>query len=149
MKSKGLLCIFALIFIIGFSCNIFAAPLKAPDFSLLDLNGQKVSLSGLLKTNEKVLLFFWASWCPHCQTALKSLKGQAGNYLLVTINIDEPAERIRRFMGNKGYNFTVLIDEDSQVASAYGILGIPVYMVVEKDASISYRGYGLPEDYLR
>ena len=39
-----------------------AASAVAPDFTLQDLSGKKVTLSGL--KGSVVLLEFWATWCP-------------------------------------------------------------------------------------
>ncbi|MBI5634543.1 MAG: TlpA family protein disulfide reductase [Nitrospirae bacterium] len=40
----------------------------APDFSLKDLQGEKVSLSDL--KGKVVLINFWASWCPQCRNEI-------------------------------------------------------------------------------
>src|SRR5690625_939435 len=43
----------------------------APDFTLQTLHGETVSLSDL--RGEKVLLNFWASWCPPCHAEMPDL----------------------------------------------------------------------------
>ncbi len=49
---------------------------NAPDFSLLDLNGNATSAGDLLKGKE-VILIFWASWCPECRQQMPILNGFA------------------------------------------------------------------------
>ena len=62
--------IYSLIFsiIISASANAqLAAGKQAPDFNLLDAEGDTVSLSDF--KGKTVLLDFWASWCPNCRKA--------------------------------------------------------------------------------
>ncbi len=127
-----------------FSLKLRAESLKAPAFSLPDLKGKQVSLSDF-KGKGNLLLFFWATWCPHCRSALEKLRTKSGgNYTLVTINTGEEKEKIEKFMQKNAYNLTVLLDEDSDVAFSYGVLGIPTFVVVDKDSNISYKGYTFP-----
>lgn len=119
---------------------------SAPDFSLKDISGKDVSLSDLLKLKQKVLIFFWATWCPHCQSALKGLSKKSGMYKLITVNIGESRDIIDRFMRKNAYNFTVLMDREGTVSSDYGVLGIPTFILVEPDSSISYKDYIFPPD---
>lgn len=128
------------------SASIQAKSTTAPDFSLKDLNGKIVSLSDLLKLKQKVLIFFWATWCPHCQSALKDLSKKTGNYKLITVNIGESKEIIDRFIRRNSYNFIVLIDDEATVSSDYGVLGIPTFILIEPDSTMSYKDYTFPPD---
>ena len=44
----------------------------APDFTLKDLDGLPVKLSEL--RGRRVVLVFWASWCPDCRAEVPDLK---------------------------------------------------------------------------
>lgn len=130
-----------------FFCVLSDAQAKsasAPEFSLKDLSGKDFTLSQALKAKKKLVIFFWASWCPHCQDALKLLAKKKGNYSLITVNIGESKDTVYRFMQRHAYNFTVLLDEESEVSVTYGVVGIPTFIVVEPDSSISYRDYYFP-----
>ncbi|OGV71574.1 MAG: hypothetical protein A3K19_09450 [Lentisphaerae bacterium RIFOXYB12_FULL_65_16] len=47
---------------------------KAPDFSLPDAKGQKVTLSEVLKKGPVVLVFYRGEWCPFCSLQLRALE---------------------------------------------------------------------------
>ena len=44
----------------------------APDFKLKDLDQITVELASF-KNKEPVVVFFWTTWCPYCQKALKGI----------------------------------------------------------------------------
>ena len=50
----------------------FERPIKAPEFSLVDLRGDQVRLSKFRGSH--VLLNFWATWCPPCVKELPTLQ---------------------------------------------------------------------------
>ena len=45
---------------------------RAPDFSLPDMEGKKVSLSEF--RGKVILLNFWTTWCPPCREEIPSLE---------------------------------------------------------------------------
>lgn len=50
----------------------------APDFTLETLTGEKVTLSDL--KGKKVILNFWATWCPPCRAEMPHLQTYYEDY---------------------------------------------------------------------
>lgn len=48
---------------------------KAPDISLKNVLGEYQVLSLVAKSHQYVIVFFWATWCPHCMDLISKLKG--------------------------------------------------------------------------
>lgn len=99
---------------------------KAPHFKLIDQNGQKVSLSDF--RGEKVLLYFYPRASTSGWTAQALSLRDAGKHLnelnvrVVGISPDAPAAQ-KRFAEKNGLNFSLLSDEDHNIAKAYGVWG--------------------------
>ncbi|MEZ2390492.1 thioredoxin-dependent thiol peroxidase [bacterium RCC_150] len=99
---------------------------QAPDFALLNSEGQKVSLSDYRGRNVIVYFYPQAS-TPGCTTeacdfrdSLASLQGSG--YEVLGISPDAP-EKIAQFADEFGLTFPLLSDEDHAVALAYGAWG--------------------------
>ena len=98
----------------------------APDFSLLDQDGSRLSLADL--RGEKVVLYFYpAAMTPGCTTeacdfrdSLGSLQG--AGYRVIGISRDEPS-KLAAFRERDGLTFPLLSDPDHAVHSAYGAWG--------------------------
>ncbi len=124
----------------------------APDFTLWQLDGTPVSLAGL--RGQVVMLNFWSAACPPCreempamQTVLDELGGQGFTILAVNVN-DQPAVAAR-FIGEKGYTFTVVKD-DGKVSRLYQVTGIPVSFFIDRQGVIKDVHLGLiKEEKLR
>jgi len=113
----------------------------APDFELLGLDGQAVSLSGL--RGKPVLINFWASWCEPCRFEMPFIQeiyegwtGKPPSLVILTINLGESPSRVERFMESYGLSFPVLLDTSQNVALEYNIRGIPTTFFIDKDGII-------------
>ncbi|WP_149084956.1 MULTISPECIES: thioredoxin-dependent thiol peroxidase [Microbacterium] len=98
----------------------------APDFSLLDQDGNTVRLADLHGT-KTVLYFYPAAMTPGCTTeacdfrdSISSL--QAAGYQVVGVSRDEPA-KLAAFRDRDGLTFPLLSDPDHAVHDAYGAWG--------------------------
>jgi peroxiredoxin Q/BCP len=96
----------------------------APDFELLDQDGNAVSLSGL--KGHKVLVYFYPKAdTPGCTTqacGLRDVLGDIGDAKVLGISPDKPAKQ-KKFDEKYGLGFPLLADEDHSVAEAYGAWG--------------------------
>ena len=99
---------------------------KAPAFTLLDQDGNKVKL-GDFKGQKVILYFFPAASTPGCTKEacdfndnLNPLK--AAGYTVVGISKD-PISKLKKFHTNQDLNFVLLSDESLEVHNLYGSYG--------------------------
>lgn len=115
---------------------VLSAGSPAPDFTLPDQNGNPVQLSSL--HGRKVLIYFYPkAMTPGCTTqacGLRDVQAELAAHNLVVLGIspDAPA-RLKKFEARDQLNFTLLGDEDHQVAEAYGVWGPKKFMGKEFD----------------
>ena len=111
----------------------------APDFTLTDLEGNTVSLSGL--RGKTVFLNFWATWCPPCREEMPEIEAVYQQYReqgVVVIGVDllEPEEDVLSFVREGGYSWTFVIDTTGAVGRRYGVNAIPASFFVDKNGVI-------------
>ncbi|OGO40160.1 MAG: hypothetical protein A2147_11085, partial [Chloroflexi bacterium RBG_16_57_8] len=106
----------------------------APNFNLVDLNGEGVSLADF--AGKPVLINFWASWCPPCREEMPYLQQiydeQSGKGLVVlAINIQESPARVRQFLSENNLSIPVLFDLTGNTSEDYGIVPIPTTFFID------------------
>ena len=96
---------------------------KAPDFSALDQNGNKIKLSSFRGKKNVVLYFYPKDMTPGCTTeacdfrdGIKNFKGTE----IMGVSIDSP-ERHLKFITKYELPFTLISDEDHKVVNKYGV----------------------------
>ena len=95
---------------------------KAPDFTLLDQDGDKVKLSSF--KGRKVLVYFYPKAdTPGCTTqacGLRDARADLGDTVVLGISPDKPAKQ-KKFDDKYSLGFPLLADEDHAVAEAYDV----------------------------
>ncbi len=131
---------------------------QAPSFSLLNAEGQTVSLSDYAGQNV-IVYFYPKAATPGCTTEacdfrdnLNSLRG--AGYAVLGISPDEP-EALADFANDESLNFPLLSDTDNEVAKAYGSYGEKTFgektfvgtlrstAVIDTEGKISQIEYGV------
>lgn len=120
---------------------------EAPDFTLRDISGNKVRLSGL--RGKVVLVEFWAVWCPPCIESVPLLKTVYEKYkdkgfVLLGISVDRGADRQSKaaeFIKEKAATYPVLFD-DGRVSAAYGVSSIPMSFMINRRGDIVKKRIG-------
>lgn len=123
-----------------YAADMLKVGTAVPDFTLKDVDGKTVSLSDF--KGKKVVLQFWASWCPDCRAELpliKSMQEQSdpSKIVFVAVSFDRTEEAFSSYVSKNGLEGVQLYDpagmRDSAIAKAYNITWIPsLYLIDEK-----------------
>ncbi|WP_312093974.1 redoxin domain-containing protein [Niallia sp.] len=117
---------------------------KAPNFTLKDLNGNKVQLSDF--KGKSVMINFWTTWCPPCKKEMLDIetfsKEQKEHWVVLAVNVDGGNELgVRQFVQERKLTFPVLMDEKDMVANQYHILSIPTTYFLNKEGVIINKAF--------
>ncbi len=125
---------------------------QAPDFMLNLTSGESMSLNKY-RGSEPAIIFFWATWCPHCREELRTLSRESERFVksgikIVLVNVEENPRLVKAFIDKIKLPYSVFLDETSEVAGQYSIIGLPSLFFVDKNGVVSGMEHGLPQDYL-
>ncbi|OZU88618.1 alkyl hydroperoxide reductase [Virgibacillus indicus] len=117
----------------------------APDFQLQTLAGETVKLSDYL--GQRVIANFWATWCPPCRAEMPDMEKfhQAKDVVILAVNLTETepnAQQVQNFVNEFNLTFPILLDEEIEVATNYGIRPIPTSFMIDSNGIIQYKAFG-------
>ena len=120
---------------------------RPPAFSALDLRGQRQTLTQY--RGRVVVLHFWATWCPYCRGEIPKLlevqhHGDTQDVTVLAVSVDRDVEQLEAFVARATLPYIVIPDarSDTPLAGLYGVQGIPVTYVLDRDGRIAYRFFG-------
>ncbi len=125
---------------------------KAMDFTLNTTSGQTISLNEY-RQSAAAIVFFWATWCPHCRDELRTLAKESQHFAksgikIVLVNVEENPRLVKSFMEKINLPYPVFLDEKSEVSEQYGIIGLPSLFFVDKNGVIAGMEHGLPDNFM-
>lgn len=131
-------------------CNGFE---QSIDFQLQDLNNSTYMLSSY-RGKRPVILLFWTTWCPMCREGIKKLNAMypqlvKDDFEVLSINVREQEAKVFSFVKSNSLAFKILLDKTGNTAKDYGLVGIPTYIIIDKEGCVRFRDHFLPQDELK
>ena len=115
----------------------------APDFTLKDLDDLPVKLSEL--RGRRVVLVFWASWCPDCRAEVPDLKAMYAEadpdkVTFVSVSYDRDFATLKKFAADNTLPGIQLFDpagkKESKVGADYHVKWIPSLYLIDAKGRI-------------
>lgn len=121
---------------------------RAPSFELTTLDGEKISSDDL--KGKKVLLNFWATWCPPCKEEMPDMQKLYEEYkdedvVVVGVNVtstEKNREDVEKFVKEYQLAFPILMDEIGEVTHQFEILSFPTTYFIDSDGVIRSKVIG-------
>lgn len=119
--------------------EVASGTITAPDFTLPDLDGKKVSLSDF--RGKWVVLDFWGSWCDWCIRGFPALKEAYNKYgdkiVVIGIGCNEPEADWRAGVKKHQLPWLNLYNGDNkELYHAYNIEGFPTKAIINPEGKL-------------
>ncbi|MEX2460642.1 MAG: TlpA disulfide reductase family protein [Paenibacillaceae bacterium] len=109
----------------------------APDFSLTDLKGVPVHLSDY--KGKKVIVNFWATWCPPCRVEMPHMQKfyedyKSKDFVILGVNLiqtEENPDSIQAFVEDQQLTFPILLDKEGNVVQTYQVVAYPTTYLLD------------------
>ncbi|NJP06986.1 MAG: TlpA family protein disulfide reductase [Chloroflexaceae bacterium] len=126
--------------------NLLEVGDRAPDFRYTLADGSQHRLSDF--QGQKVLLNFWASWCPPCTHEMPDIQQAATTHAadgltVLAVNFHEEADVIESFATEHNLSIPLIANPSGDISTRYGVTGLPVSFFINTDGTISYKQIGL------
>lgn len=91
---------------------------------------------------QKVVMVFWATWCPPCEIELKRIAAAVGDGEydakgVWAVSIGEDPLLVQKALQDRKYPFPVFVDSDSQLAAQLSIAVTPTIYFIEGGKIVS------------
>jgi len=130
------------LFLAGIPASVSGAEM-APNFQLQTPDRTTLSLKDL--KGKKVVLNFWATWCPPCKEEIPELvsfyKNNHDQVEILAVHVDNN-QNIKEFVQQYGMKFPVVIDRNSLVSNLYGVFVVPTTFFIDENGYVRARHMG-------
>ncbi len=99
--------------------------------SALTISGQKVG--SLIKPDKPLVINFWGTWCPVCAREVYNISSlsKSKDFTLITVAVNSGSdEEIKKYMQEKGIDFTVVNDKNDALANRFKITTYPTTVFI-------------------
>lgn len=136
---RRLLPFFALLLLLG-ACDDAGPAVEtggeAPAFTATHLDGRTVSFPADF-AGKPVAVRFWADWCAFCRQEMTDIEPiylahKKDGLAVLAVNVGQDRKTAADFMESLGVTYDGLLDEDSEIAGTYRVVGLPTTFFVDR-----------------
>ncbi len=117
----------------------------APDFSVMTLDGQEITLSKL--KGKVILIDFWATWCGPCRESIPHLidlhkTHEAEGFEVIGLSQDKgDEEAVRRFVKSLDIPYPIAIAPE-EVSRSFRVSALPTTFLIDREGKIQQKVMG-------
>lgn len=112
-------------------------------YSLSFANAEQETVEFSKFKGKVILLNFWATWCPPCIREMPSMQRLKTHltdqpFEIVAINAGESATTVSSFLMelDEEITFSILLDQKSRSFREFGIRGLPMTLLIDKQGNL-------------
>jgi len=135
--------IFAVIFLImNFAVDVWRTKdmvrQALPGVQGMTINNESVDLK-MLSFEQPVLVYFWGTWCPVCSVVSPSVNTISQYYPTYSVAMQSGDNKtLQTYMSEEAYQFTVINDDENNIARSLGVQVTPLVMVIHQGELVSF-----------
>lgn len=117
----------------------------APAFAATFADNSESSLEAFRAQHpdKPLALYFWADWCPVCKLQEGTVDALGADWPLLTVAMQSgERDAVARVLDERGLKWHTAVDQNGQIASRYGVHGVPTLIVIDADGDIRANAVG-------
>ncbi len=118
-----------------------------PSVEVKDIDGNTVNVQSILDDGVPVILSFWYTTCKPCLQELGAINdayvdwSEEADFKVVAVSTDDSrsSAKVKPMVNGRGWtDFTILLDENSDLKRAMNVQTQPTVFVLDKDGNVVY-----------
>ena len=117
---------------------------ELPSIDLKTMDGETVDIKEVSNQENVVIISLWATWCLPCIKELDAISEvyedwqEETNVELIAVSVDDSrtVKRVKSLINGKGWEYTVLLDTNSDLKSALGAATVPLTLLIKDNKRV-------------